>query len=81
MLSSSLANVVFRISTGSRGKLWSRILLFVESVCGPMHERFKLKDMSGNEMEAEPNTYVSPGHYALEPVDGNAALVFVEKKC
>ena len=81
---SSLANekkLIFRTPTASRGKLWSRILLLVESVCGPIHGRFKLQDMSGNEMKAEPNTNISPGHYALEPVDGKAELVFLEKKC
>ncbi len=81
---SSLANekkLIFTIPTGSRGKPWSRIQLFVESVCGPMHGRFKLKDMSGNEMKTEPNTYIPPGDYELNSVDGNTELVFVEKKC
>ena len=81
---SSLANekkLMFTIPTSSRGKPWSRVQLFVESVCGPLRGRFKLKDMSGTEMKTEPNTCISPGDYTLDSVDGNAELVFVEKKC
>jgi hypothetical protein len=67
-------NLIWTIPTGSRGKHWSRILLFVGSVCGLMHGKFSLKDMSANEVKAEWNTYIFPGDYVLEPVDGYAEL-------
>jgi hypothetical protein len=71
---------VFNIPTGPRGKHWSRIIEFVESVCDPIDGKFKLKDVSGKEIKPGPDTYITAGYYELEPVDGSSELVFVEKR-
>ena len=72
--------LLFLIPTEARGKIWSRILLFVETVCGPLADNYALRDMAGNEVKPDLNTFISPGEYALEPVSGSPLLTIREKK-
>jgi hypothetical protein len=47
LLSSTNKKLLFSISVGPRGKLWSQIQrLFVESVCGSIEGKLTLQDMS-----------------------------------
>ena len=72
--------LLFLIQNGDRGKIWSRILLFVETVCGPLADNYALRDMARNEVKPDLNTFISPGEYALEPVGESPLLTIREKK-
>jgi hypothetical protein len=65
---------LFRIPVKNGGRLWSHILLFVESVCGPITGTFALKDMQGRDVISSIDDYVRPGDYALVPISGTVSL-------
>ena len=71
---------LFRIPVENGGKLWSRILLFVESVCGPITRTFALKDMQGRDVISSIDDYVRPGDYLLVPISGTESLRIKETR-
>ena len=54
-----------------KGKRKSSILLFIESVYGALNENYRLIDITGSKIELASESFLRPGHYAIEPV-GNA---------
>uniref|UniRef100_A0A7S0QLC5 Uncharacterized protein n=1 Tax=Cryptomonas curvata TaxID=233186 RepID=A0A7S0QLC5_9CRYP len=73
-------NLLFSISVGPRGKLWSQIQVLVESVCGSIEGKFTLQDMSENNINPELTTYIFAGDYVLNPGVGGTELAFTEQR-
>ena len=69
---------LLNIPVGKEGKLWPRVLLFVESVCGSLRDRYVLQDLVGSVITTTKSTYISAGNYALVPEAGSEILRLIE---
>ena len=67
------------IRCAPKGKRKSSILLFIESVYGALNENYQLVDISGSKIELATESFLCPGHYAIEPV-GNAPQLTASHK-
>jgi len=64
------------ITCSAHGMPRARIVLFVESVCGPLEGNYKLKTPAGVEIIGDENTRISAGEYALVPDAEGPPLAF-----
>ena len=72
--------ILFAIPISMQGMLWSRVLLFVESVCGTIQGKYVLKDISRNDVNPELGSHIFAGDYFLEPLPGSAPVAIQGKK-